>query len=111
MRRSSAFVDYGATSRQPLRGALKKCALESRLKRAGLGFADSKSGTDFELGSTMDFHVHPAALCQRRAHRVQRQLGRVAIAAEMSEHDALDFSWQQLLDHACRGRVRQMTMP
>src|SRR5258708_38942961 len=100
MRRSSAFVYYGATSRQPLQGVLEKRAFERRLKRAGVGVADSKSGTDFELGSTMYFHVHPAALCQRRAHCLQRQRGRVAIAAEMSEHDALDFPRYQFLDHA-----------
>ncbi len=59
----------------------------------------------------MDFQIGLATLRQRRAHCFQRQLGRVAIAAEMSEHDALDFSWQQFLDHASRCCVRQMTVP
>jgi len=40
----------------------------------------------------MDFQIELAALCQRRAHCVQRERGRVAIPAEMSENDALDFS-------------------
>ena len=39
------------------------------------------------------------------------KLRRVAIPAEMSEHDALDFSRQQFLDHACRSCIRQMAMP
>ena len=51
-RRSSAFVDYGVTSRQPLQGVLKKSVLERRLKRAGVGFADLKLRTDFELGKS-----------------------------------------------------------
>jgi hypothetical protein len=73
---------------------LKKCVLESWLKRAGVGFAHSKLRTYFELRSAMDFHVHSAALSQRRSHRLERQLGRVAITAEMSKHNALDFSRQ-----------------
>ena len=51
-RQSSAFVDYGVTSRQPLQSVLEKCILEGCLKRAGLGFADSKLRTDFELGKS-----------------------------------------------------------
>ncbi|SRR6266496_2259629 len=50
--------------RQPLQGALKKGVLESRLKWAGIRFADSKSGTHLELRGAMDFHVELAALCQ-----------------------------------------------
>src|SRR5437870_9524774 len=80
--------------RQPLDGGLEKRAFESRLKWAGVRFADSKLGSDFELRGAMNFQIELAALCQRRAHCLQRQLGRVAIAAEVSEHHALDFSWQ-----------------
>jgi hypothetical protein len=29
----------------------------------------------------------------------------------MAKHNSLDFSRQQFLNHACRGRVRQMTVP
>ena len=71
---------------------MEKRALESWLKRGGVGFTNSKLRTDLELGGTMDFHVELAALCQRRAHSVQRERGRVAIAAEMAENNALDFS-------------------
>ena len=52
------------------------------------------------MGCAMNFHVYPAAFCRRRAHRLERQLRRVAIPAEMSEHNPLDFSRQQFLDHA-----------
>jgi hypothetical protein len=67
---SSAFVDHGATSSQQLQGAVEKCVLECRLKRARVGFADSKLRRDFELGGAMNFHVHSAMFCQRRAHRL-----------------------------------------
>ncbi len=59
----------------------------------------------------MDFHVDLAALCEQRAYCAESELGRVAIAAEMSEHDALDFPRQQFLNYARRCRVRQVTMP
>jgi len=75
-----------------LHGVLEKRVLESRLKRAGIGFADSKSRTDLKLPGAMDFKIGLTAPCQRRAHCLQRQLGRVAIPAEMSEHNALNFS-------------------
>src|SRR5438309_8639070 len=44
-------------------------------------------------------------------HRLERQLRGVAIPTEMSEHNAIDFSGQQFLDHACCRCVREMTMP
>ena len=50
--------------REPLHGVLEKRVLERWLKRAGIGFADSKLGSDFELGGAMDFHVEFAALYQ-----------------------------------------------
>ena len=56
----------------------------------------------------MNFHVDPAAFRERRVDGGQGKLGRVAIAAEMAEHDALDFSRQQLLDHGCRRCIREM---
>ena len=105
---------HAASVRSPesqLQSALEKRVLESGLKRAGLGVADSKTWRDFELRGAMDLHICLATLFQRRAHCVQRERGRVTITAEMSEHSALNFSRQQFLDHACRGRVRQMTMP
>jgi len=56
----------------------------------------------------MNFHVDPAAFRERRVHDAQGKLGLVAIAAEMAEDDALDFSRQQFLDHAYRRRIRQV---
>jgi len=59
-----------ARTRSPARGtralprALKKRVLEGRLEGAGFRFADSKLGSDFELGGAMDFHVEFAALYQ-----------------------------------------------
>ena len=89
---------------------LEKHVLEGRLKRVGVGVADSKSRSDFELRGTMDLHVDPAALCQGCVDCFQGQRGRVAIAAEMSQHNALDLAGQQFLDYACRSAVRQMTV-
>ena len=50
--------------RQPLDGGLEKRAFESRLEGAGIGFADSKLRSDFELRGAMDFHVEFAVLDQ-----------------------------------------------
>jgi len=97
--------------RNPLQRVLEESVFERCLKRAGLGLDDSKSGTDFELRRAINFHVSPAALLEGSAHRVYGQCGRVAIAAEMAKYDALDFPGQQFLDHACRSRVRQMSVP
>jgi len=97
--------------RQPLQRVLEKGVLERRLERAGVGVADSKLRTDFELRGAMDFHIELAVSGQRTAHCLQCELGCVAIAAEMAEHDALDSSRQQLFDHVGRRCVRQMTMP
>jgi hypothetical protein len=80
--------------RQPLQGVLEKGVLESWLKRARIGFTDSKLRSDFELRGAMDFQIDLAALRQRGAHCLERQPWRIAIPAEMSEHDALDFSRQ-----------------
>ena len=59
----------------------------------------------------MDFHVDPAAFREQRVNGAQGELGCVAIAAEMAEHDALDFSRQQFLDHTYCRRIRQVPMP
>jgi hypothetical protein len=50
------------------------------------------------------------ALREHRADRAGGQLRRVAIAAEMTEHDALDFSRKQLLDHGRSRAVRKMAV-
>ena len=59
----------------------------------------------------MHFHFRAPALPEHGADRARRQLRSIAIAAQMSEHNALDFSAQQLLDHSRRCGVRKMTMP
>src|SRR6266849_3497587 len=100
----------GGSHRQPLPRVLEKRVLEGRLKRVGVGVADSKSRSDFELRGTMDLHVDLAAPCQGCADCFQGQRGRVAITAEMSQHNALDLAGQQFLDYACRSAVRQMTV-
>jgi hypothetical protein len=73
---------------------LEKRILESWLKRAGIGLANLKSRSDFELCGAMNIQFDIAALCQFRADRFQSERGRVAITAEMSQHNALDSSGQ-----------------
>ena len=75
---------------RPLQRGMKKPVFESWLKSARRGVADSKSGTDFKLRCATDFHVHSPAFLECRAHGVQSERGRVAIAAEMPEHNAVD---------------------
>src|SRR3954453_21315504 len=81
-----------ATIGEPLHHVLEEGVFECRLKRAGLGIADAKSGTDFELRCAISFNIVPAAFLERCAHRAYGERRRVAIAAEMPEHDALYFS-------------------
>jgi hypothetical protein len=50
-----------------LNGVLEKCVLERWLKRAGIGVADSKARTDFELSRAMDFDIDLAALRECKA--------------------------------------------
>src|SRR5205823_9155589 len=112
----SEQVDAGATPKptretRALPRGLEKGVLERRLKRAGVGVADPKLGTDFELRGAMDFHIELAALRHGSAYRLQRECRRIAIPAEVSKQNTLDFSRQQCLDHACGRCVRQMTVP
>ena len=51
-----------------------------------------------------------AALRKHRADRARGEFRRVAIAAEMTEHDALEFPGKQLLDHGRRRCIRKMTV-
>ena len=82
---------YGVTRRKLLQRVLEESVFECPLKRAGFGVADPKSRTDFELHGAISFDIVPAALLERRAHRGQSERRRVAIAAEMPEHNSLDF--------------------
>ena len=58
----------------------------------------------------MNFYIDLAAFRERPADCAARQLRCVAVAAEMSEHDALDFSQEQFLDDVRRRYVREVTM-
>ena len=89
---------------------MEKDAVERRLKSASIRLADREPETDLALRRAMHFHLGPPALHEHGADRAGRQLRRIAIAAEMTEDDALKFSAEQLFDHR-RGRgVREMTM-
>jgi hypothetical protein len=86
-------------------------SVEGRLERAADCFSDPKPHADLRLPGAMHFHLAAAALCEHRANRACGEFRRVAIAAEMTEHDALEFPGEQLLDHGCRRRIRKVTVP
>ena len=89
---------------------MEKNAVERRLERAADRFPDPKPDADFRLPGAMHLHFIAAALRQHRADRAGGEFRRVAIAAEMTEHDALEFSGEQLLDHGRRRCIRKMTV-
>src|SRR5438552_17252637 len=74
------------------------------MKCADLGLAAGKPGTDFRLRGANSFDVDLATFAERLADGLERERGRVAIAAEMSKHDPIDFSGKQFFDHG-GGRV------
>ena len=74
--------------------------IERRLKRASLGFPDAEPETDLRLRGAMHFDLAPAALREHGPDRPGGQLRRIAIAAEMPEHDPLDPG-----DADARGRL------
>ena len=59
----------------------------------------------------MNFDLAPLTFFEQRLHCAGSKRGRITIAAEMTEHDPLDFSRKQLLDHACGRGVGKMTVP
>ena len=65
-------TNFGVTAfvTEPLHHVLEKSVFERGLKRARLGVADSKSGTDFELGGAMSFNIMSAAPLERPAYGV-----------------------------------------
>ena len=89
----------------------EKRVLERRLKRRCAGLANAKARAQLRLRCAINFDVDLARSLQPVAHRRGREGGRVAIATEMTKHNALDPARQQLFDHARRRRVREMTMP
>ena len=84
---------------------MEKRVFKCPLKRAGRRFTDSKLRTDLRLRRAMNFDIDLAAFRERRADRGASQLRRVAVAAEMSEHHALDFPQKQFLDDVRRRYV------
>src|SRR5450755_2110680 len=107
------WVGSDGGHRRPLqrgRCRLEKNAVESRLERTADRFPDPKPDADFRLPRAMHLHFTAAALRKHRADRARREFRRVAIAAEMTEHDALEFPGEQLLDHGRRRCIRKMTV-
>jgi hypothetical protein len=60
------------------------------------------------LGGAKKFDVDLAAFAQHVAHGLERERRRIAIAAEMTKHDAIDFSGKQFFDQSCRCAIREM---
>lgn len=85
--------------------------LERRLKRAPVCFPDREARADCALRGAKYFDVLATEFLEFRAHRAGGELGRIAVAAEMPEHDAGDFAGQQLRDDRGGGGVGKMTMP
>ena len=75
---------------------LEKNIIKGWLKRAQKSFANLKSRTDCALVRAKNFNVAPLTFFEQDLHRAGSERGRIAIAAEMPEHDPLDFSRKQL---------------
>ena len=86
-------------------GGLEKQTLERRLKYSASGFADSKRPADFGLSGTMHLNLSPFASGEQVTHSTPSQYRRVTVPAEMTEHDALDFSRQKLFQNGGGGDV------
>ena len=69
-----------------------------------------KPWTDGVLQGAKHFQVSAAGLFHLWTHRSRSQLGRITVARKMAEDDALNFSRQQLFDHAGRCRIGKMTV-
>ena len=63
------------------------------------------------VGGTKKFDVDLATFAERLADGLERERGRVAIAAEMSKHDPIDFSGKQFFDHGGGRVIREMSVP
>lgn len=73
-------------------------------------FADPKPWADFRLRRTKNFNLSLPAFGEGVSNRLKRELRRIAIAAQVSEDDPVDFSRQQFLDHPRRRGVGQMSV-
>src|SRR5437016_3626426 len=97
---SSVAADSNDRSSKTSRSSRReKCVLESWLERAELSFANTKPRADLRLGCAKKFDLDLAGFVERVAHGLERERGRIAIAAEMAEHDTIDFSRKQFFDH------------
>src|SRR5712692_5531047 len=90
---------------------LEKNMFEGGLKGAEECFADLKARTDLPLVRAINFNFVTAAFFEQCLDSATGEHGRVAVAAEMTEHDTLDFSRQQLFDDARRGDIGKMSVP
>jgi hypothetical protein len=90
---------------------LKKDAFESWLKGARPGFADLEAGTDLGLPRAINFGATLPALIQKRLNGARGQRRGIAVAAEVTEHNAFNAArGQQLFDHGGGGGVGKMTV-
>ena len=72
----------------------KKRVFKRGLKMPVHGLADLKSRTNLRLAGAKNFDIDLARFGEGIAHGLDRQFRRIAIATEMSEHDAVDLSWE-----------------
>src|SRR5438132_8427858 len=109
---SSVAADSNDRSSKTSRSSRReKCFLESWLERAELSFANTKPRADLRLGCAKKFDLDLAGFVERVAHGLERKSGRIAIAAEMAEHDTIDFSRKQFFDHGGGRVIGEMSVP
>src|SRR4030095_840313 len=72
--------------------ATEEHVLKTRLKIAPFSFADTKARANGVLQGAINFEISTATPFQLGAHSAGSECRRIAIAGEMAEHDALDFS-------------------
>ena len=71
----------------------------------------AKRGLISRLRRAENFDIGSSAFFQFRPDRPGREFRRIAIPAEMPEHDPRDFAGQQLRDHGGRGGIGKMAVP
>src|SRR5438093_4531146 len=109
---SSVAADSNDRSSKTSRSSRReKCVLESWLERAGVSFANTKPRADLRLGCAKKFDLDLAGFAERVAHGLERESGCIAIAAEMAEHDTIDFSRKQFFDHDGGCVIGEMSVP
>src|SRR4051794_26800169 len=92
------------------RGRFEKHVFERRLKRSAARESDRETRADFALRCAEDFDLGSSGFFEFGPDSSGREIRRIAILAEMPQHDPGDLAGQQLRNH-CGGRaVREMTM-